>query len=71
MYQYFVNPKSLSTGLKFGALFGLAAGVVGGIGSYVYLPISLQLAGSWLAISLVELTAAGAIVGYLVKGVRE
>jgi len=71
LYQYFVNPKSLSTGLKFGALFGLAAGVVGGIGSYVYLPISLQLAGSWLAISLVELTAAGAIVGYLVKGVRE
>ena len=71
LYQYFVNPKSLSTGLKFGALFGLAAGGVGGIGSYVYLPISLQLAGSWLAISLVELTAAGAIVGYLVKGVRE
>ena len=71
LYQYFVNPKSLSTGLKFGALFGLAAGVVGGIGSYVYLPISLQLAGSWLAISLVELTAAGAIVGYLVKDVGE
>ena len=71
LYQYFVNPKSLSTGLKFGALFGLAAGVVGGIGSYVYLPISLQLAGSWLAISLVELTAAGSIVGYLVKDVGE
>ena len=71
LYQYFVNPKSLSTGLKFGALFGLAAGVIGGIGSYVYLPISLQLAGSWFAISLVELTAAGAIAGYLVKGIEE
>jgi|TARA_B110000090_G_scaffold109810_1_gene122983 hypothetical protein len=71
LYQYFVNPKSLSTGVKFGALFGLAAGVVGGVGSYVYLPISMELAGSWLAISLVELTAAGAVVGYLVKGVGE
>ena len=71
LYQYFVNPKSLSTGVKFGALFGLAAGVVGGVGSYVYLPISMGLAGSWLAISLVELTAAGAVVGYLVKGVGE
>jgi hypothetical protein len=71
LYQYFVNPKSLCTGVKFGALFGLAAGVVGGVGSYVYLPISLQLAGCWFAISLVELTAAGAIVAYLVRDVRE
>lgn len=67
LYQYFVNPKSVSTGVKFGALFGLAAGVIGGFGSYVYLPISLQLAESWFAISLIELTAAGAIVGCLVK----
>lgn len=68
LYQHFVNPKSVSTGIKFGALFGLAAGLMAGFGSYVYLPISLHLAESWFAIHLIELTAAGAIVGYLVKG---
>jgi len=32
LYQYFINPKSLSTGFKFGALFSFAAGVMGGFG---------------------------------------
>ncbi|MDG2502140.1 MAG: hypothetical protein P8M77_07085 [Porticoccaceae bacterium] len=68
LYQYFVNPKSLSTGIKFGALFGLASGVMAGFGSYVYMPISLFLAESWFAIHLIELTVAGVIAGYLVKG---
>ena len=68
LYQYFVNPKSLSTGIKFGALFGLASGVMAGFGSYVYVPISLFLAENWFAIHLIELTVAGVIAGYLVKG---
>jgi|TARA_B110000908_G_C10011334_1_gene338692 hypothetical protein len=71
LYQYFVQPKSMSKGIKFGAIFGIAVGVVAGFGSYVYMPISLHLAESWFAISLIKLTAAGAIVGSLVKGPGE
>lgn len=68
LYQYFVHPKSLTTGIKFGALFGFAAGVMAGFGSYAYMPIPLPLAQSWFAVNLVQLTVAGAITGYLVKG---
>jgi hypothetical protein len=41
LYQYFVNPTSLSTSIKFGALFGFVADVIARFGSYVYMPISL------------------------------
>ena len=67
LYDVFVGSKSISTGIKFGALFGLAAGVAMGFGSYSYMPIPLSLAVSWLVGTLLELIVAGAIVGAIIK----
>ncbi|WP_126456010.1 hypothetical protein [Sulfuriflexus mobilis] len=66
IYGVFVTEKSLSTGIKFGGLFGLAAGIMG-FGSYSYMPIPLSLAWSWFAGILVELIVAGALVGTIMK----
>ena len=67
IYQIFVRDKSILTGIWFGALFGLAAGISMGFGSYSYMPIPLSLAFSWFAGTLVESVVAGAIVGVVMK----
>ena len=67
IYSYLVNPKSLTSGIKFGLIFGFASGVSMGFGSYCYMPIPLSLALSWFFASFIELTVAGLIVGLLVK----
>ena len=67
IYHSFVSRKSIATGLQFGILFGLAAGISMGFGTYSYMPIPLSLAISWFAGTLVELTVAGALVGAIIK----
>lgn len=59
--------KSPASGIRFGALFGLATGISMGFGSYVYMPIPLTLAWSWFFGSWIEAIAAGAIVGAIMK----
>jgi len=66
IYQI-IERKSLATGIKYGLLFGMAAGVSMGLGSYSYMPIPISLAWGWLGGTLVELLVAGVIVGLLVK----
>jgi len=66
IYQY-VEPKSLTAGVRYGALFGLATGLSMGFGSYSYMPIPLSLAWSWFLGSWLELTVAGALVGTILK----
>ena len=67
IYALLVTQRSLSSGLLYGTLFGLATGVSMGFGSYTYMPIPLTLAVSWFAGVLVELIVAGAIVGAILK----
>jgi hypothetical protein len=67
IYRFLVGQKSLVTGIRFGALFGLATGISMGFGSYCYMPIPLTLAWSWFIGSWVEAIAAGAIVGAIIK----
>ncbi len=71
IYSYLIEPKSLSLGIKYGLILGIATGVSMGFGSYCYMPIPLSLAFSWFIGSLVEITLAGIIVGYLVKSLEE
>ncbi|MEE9337684.1 MAG: hypothetical protein V3U87_06365 [Methylococcaceae bacterium] len=71
IYSYLIEPKSLSLGIKYGLILGIATGVSMGFGSYCYMPISLSLAFSWFIASLVEITLAGIIVGYMVKSLKE
>lgn len=67
LYSLFVSNKSVATGIKFGALFGLTAGISMGFGSYVFMPIPLSLALTWFAGTLVESIVSGALVGVIVK----
>lgn len=67
IYYLFVGNKSVATGTRFGVLFGLAAGISMGFGSYSYMPIPVSLAISWFAGTLVESIVAGVIAGFIIK----
>ena len=67
IYGYLIEQKSLVSGIRFGALLGLATGISMGFGSYGFMPIPLTLAWSWFIGSWIEGIVAGAIVGAIVK----
>jgi hypothetical protein len=67
IYDLLVEPKSLATGIRFGALFGLVMGVASGFGTYVHMPIPLTLAWAWFVGGWIKGIVAGAIVGALVR----
>jgi len=67
IYGLLVDRKSLVSGIKFGALFGLAGGISMGFGSYCYMPIPMTLAWSWFFGTWIEAVIAGAIVGAILK----
>jgi len=67
IYQFFVKEKSLSTGIRYGVLLGLATGISMGLGSYVYTPIPMSLALSWMFGNWVEVIAVGAIAGFVIR----
>ena len=67
IYQLLVKEKSLFTGIRYGALLGLATGISMGLGSYVYTPIPMLLALSWMFGNWVEVIAVGAIAGAVIK----
>jgi hypothetical protein len=67
IYAIFVTDKSLTAGIQFGALFGIAAGISMGFGSYTYMPIPLSLAWSWFAGTLFESIVAGALASLILK----
>ncbi|MGB5179375.1 MAG: hypothetical protein WBP44_11670 [Gammaproteobacteria bacterium] len=67
IYDVFVSQKSVSTGIKYGVLFGLAAGISMGFGSYTFMPIPWSLALSWFTGTLVESIVAGALAGAIIK----
>lgn len=71
LYRHLVSRKSLTAGIQLGALFGLAAGISMGFGSYCYMPIPLSLAWSWFFESLASGVAGGALVGVLMKPGQE
>ncbi len=67
VYARFVNPKSVAAGLGLGALWGIAAGVSMGLGSYSAEPIALNMAVVWCAGTFVQFTVAGLLTGLIVK----
>ncbi len=67
IYAFLVERKSLVSGIRLGALFGLAAGISMGFGSYSTMPIPLILAWSWFLGTWIEAIVAGAIVGAVLK----
>jgi hypothetical protein len=67
IYAFFVTPKSIAVGLKFGLLLGLAMGVSMGLGSYLVMPITAFIALVWLLGTVVEIAVAGLIAGAIIK----
>ena len=71
IYGLLVGDKSFATGIKFGGLFGLAAGISMGFGSYSFMPIPLILAWSWFIGVLIQAIVAGALVGAMLRSGTE
>lgn len=66
-YHWFVSNKSTMTGLKFGLMWGIVAGLSMGYGSYSVMPIPYSMALTWFLGTLVEMGFAGWITGMVVK----
>lgn len=67
IYAYFVRGNSVSTGMKYGLLYGIGAGFAWGMGTYAMMPFPLGLACAWFIAFTVESAVAGAVAGWLVK----
>ena len=65
-YWLLISPKSLGTGVGFGALLGLALGISAGLGTYIHMPIPRALAWGWLIGGWLKGVVAGAILGTLI-----
>ena len=64
-FSLLINPRSLETGILFGAFAGVALGVGSGFGTYIHSPIPLRLAWGWVIAGWLRAVGAGAIVGLL------
>jgi hypothetical protein len=67
IYAWLMGKKSVATGFKYGLLYGIGVGVSMGYGSYAYMPITYHIALVWFLGSLVEMTAAGLLVGAIIR----
>jgi hypothetical protein len=67
IYALLVNPKSIKTGVFYGLLMGLLSGVSMGLGSYSFMPITIQIAVVWFLGSFIQMTLAGLCIGAIIK----
>jgi hypothetical protein len=67
LYGFFVGNKSVVTGLKFGLLFGIGAGMSMGYGTFAVQPIPYKIAVTWFHGTVVQAGVAGLLVGWIVK----
>lgn len=66
-YNWFVSNKGTMTGLKFGLMWGIVAGLSMGYGSYSVMPITYGTALVWFLGTIVEMGFAGWFTGMVVK----
>jgi len=67
IYSLYFSQKGITTGLKYGILFGLSAGVPMGYGSYSVMPIPYHMAFTWCFGSVVEAMVGGLIIGSILR----
>ena len=67
IYALLVGNKRLGTGLVYGCLFGLGAGISMGYGTYSVQPIPYSMALSWFLGASFRGILAGLITGAIVK----
>jgi hypothetical protein len=66
VYALLVRPKSLRAGLALGGFIGFALGISSGFGTFIHMPIPLQLAWGWFIAGWLKGLTAGAIVGFMI-----
>lgn len=67
IYMYFIGPKKINIGALYGLMFGIAAGVSMGLGSYAFMPVSIYMAMIWILTGVAEGLVGGVIVGAIIK----
>jgi uncharacterized membrane protein YhhN len=67
LYAWMVERKSAGRGFTFGLLYGIATGVAMGYGTYAVMPIPYGMAFTWFLGTVVEGSAAGVLLGLVVK----
>lgn len=67
IYHRFVSNKSTMTGLKFGLMWGLIAGLSMGYGSFSVMPIPYSMALTWFLGALAKWGFAGWFTGIVYK----
>jgi len=67
VYVLFFSRRGVSTGLRYGLLFGVGAGASMGYGSYSVMPIPYHMALTWFLGTVIEAAVGGAILGSIVR----
>jgi len=67
IYARFVKEKGISTGILFGFIYGLGAGISMGYGSFSVMPLPYAMAFVWFVGSVIEATVGGLIAAMIVK----
>lgn len=67
VYTLLVRPKSMGAGVTLGAFIGLALGIASGFGTFIHMPIPLELAWGWCVAGIAKGLIAGAIVGAAIR----
>ncbi|HSB69107.1 MAG TPA: hypothetical protein VLH58_08880 [Candidatus Methylomirabilis sp.] len=67
IYGLFFSRRGISTGVRYGLLFGLGTGVSMGYGSYSVMPIPYHMALTWFLGTMVEAVVGGVILGSIIR----
>lgn len=59
--------SKLAEGLRFGVVIGLFTALPMAVWSYIMMPMPVALAIGWFVIAMIDILAAGAIIGLLYK----
>lgn len=67
VYGWMIGSKGIGTALKYSLLWGIAAGVSFGYGSYPVMPVPYWTAFTWFAGTVFEAVVAGLLVAAIVR----
>jgi hypothetical protein len=67
IYARLITDKSVRTGLEYGVLFGAAAGLAMGYGSYSVMPITPGIAFGWFLGTFIKYVVAGWVTALIAK----
>ncbi|MDR4497524.1 MAG: hypothetical protein MRK02_06325 [Candidatus Scalindua sp.] len=67
IYAIFFSEQNIKSGLKYGTLFGIGAGISMGYGSYAVMPVPYSMAFTWFVGVVIEAALGGLLIGVIIK----